>query len=752
LTVEEVLGIHDDQLSADFGGGSTGVLSLDLLYSAVAAPEATFDGELLHPTRWDQAAAYAYHLARNHPFVDANKRTGLNAALTFLRLNGYAIHEDANAELEEMMVKIVENQLGKDAVASLLRSFAEELAEPGRKLWKKPTSGNPAGTKNSRCSIWVNCSFSSYTRPIRVSNAIRIAPTDLSTSFTATPARRIIQPSATTVKSRSLFLMKFERRTLVTSSGAHVRLKRAAEWLAARGTSERVLVIGASLDAASELLREVAARVPAAFGWERLTLGRLAALCAAPALRERELSPLSPLGVEAVCARIVHELGQRGRLGRYQPLSRQPGLARAVSRTLQELGLAGARPKGDLGSLLAAYEAELSRARLADRAEVFRLAIQGEPSPLLALPALLVDVPLHSELEARLVARLSGDVLATAPEGDQPSLDRLSRALGSAASDDLPSLELFPQARGIAPESLDPAPRSSLTRVQNHLFAEEVLPPAATDDTVAILSAPGESRECVEIARLVQREARNGVPFDRVAVLLRAPGPYRALLEEAFSRAGIPAHFAQGTVRPDPAGRAFLALLACAADGLSVRRFTEYLSLGELPEAVGGAPPKPLPRGDRWVPPDIELSPAPEAPDEEPPEPRAPSDVNAPVVAGSLRAPWRWEKLLLEAAVIGERSRWERRLSGLERELRLQAEALADDEARLERTRRGAALDRPYLPSWLAGPLSPSNTHQRRTALESLGFLAAPCDQKALPSNKLRDQNPGSPGWCRAER
>ena len=135
--------------------------------------------------------------------------------------------------------------------------------------------------------------------------------------------------------------------------------------------------------------------------------------------------------------------------------------------------------------------------------------------------------------------------------------------------------------------------------VQKHLFAEEVLPPAETDDGVTILSAPGESRECMEIARLVQREARAGVSFDKMAVLPRAPGLYRALLEEAFSRAGIPAHFAQGTVGPDPAGRAFLALLACAADGLSVRRFTQYLSLGELPEAVGGAPPKPLPRCDR---------------------------------------------------------------------------------------------------------------------------------------------------------
>ncbi len=126
LTAEEVLELHDDQLRDDCGGGSTGLLSLDLLYSAVAQPEATFSGELLHPTVWDQAAAYAYHIARNHPFVDGNKRTALDAALTFLHLNGHVIREDASDELVEMMVRIAEGQLSKQEVASLLRTLSED--------------------------------------------------------------------------------------------------------------------------------------------------------------------------------------------------------------------------------------------------------------------------------------------------------------------------------------------------------------------------------------------------------------------------------------------------------------------------------------------------------------------------------------------------------------------------------------------------------------------------------------------------
>jgi CRISPR/Cas system-associated exonuclease Cas4 (RecB family) len=446
-------------------------------------------------------------------------------------------------------------------------------------------------------------------------------------------------------------------------------LRRASDWLAQRPTSERVLVVGATLDAASELLREIASRVPAAFGWERITFGRLAAVAAAKPLREQGLSPLSPLGVEAVCARLVHQLGGKGELGRFQPVWKQPGLARALARTLQELRLAAARPGGDLGRLLKAYETDLARANLADRAQVFRLAIEGDAHPLLARPALLLDVPIQTELEARLVARLSGPVFATAPGGDERSIQNLSRALDAGV------------------QSLDDPADCSLARVQKYLFVEGIAPPATAGADVNILSAPGESRECVEIARLARNEAEQGVPFDRMAVLLRAPGHYRALLEEAFSRAGIPVHFAHGTVRPDPAGRAFLALLACAAEGLSARRFAEYLSLGEVPEAVEGAPPPPLPRGDRWVPPDTELSPPPsDAPSIEPAA--LPPQTDAPVVAGSLRAPWRWEKMLLDAAVIGGRERWERRLAGLERELRAQLEALKDDEARTTRVRR----------------------------------------------------------------
>src|SRR5581483_5757310 len=106
--------------------------------------------------------------------------------------------------------------------------------------------------------------------------------------------------------------------------------------------------------------------------------------------------------------------------------------------------------------------------------------------------------------------------------------------------------------------------------------------------------------------------------------------------------------------RPDASGRAFLALLLCAEEGVSAKRFAEYLSLGQVPDLEqNGAPPQ---RREMWVAatddtlPDV--LPAEEVA-AEPPLERV--EENEPLVSGSLRAPWKWEELLVEAAVVGGR-------------------------------------------------------------------------------------------------
>src|SRR4029453_15236128 len=100
---------------------------------------------------------------------------------------------------------------------------------------------------------------------------------------------------------------------------------------------------------------------------------------------------------------------------------------------------------------------------------------------------------------------------------------------------------------------------------------------------VRLFSAPGEGRECVEVARRILDEARRGVPWDEMAVFLRSPRDSAGLLAAAFARAGIEAWFDRGTRRPHPAGRAFLAILSCAVEKLSAIRFSEYLSLAQVP-------------------------------------------------------------------------------------------------------------------------------------------------------------------------
>ena len=90
VSTNMVLSIHARQIERF--GGTSGVRDEGLLESALAQPQATFGGQLLHPTISEQAAAYLYHLAMNHPFMDGNKRTAFAVADTFLRLNGCTLN------------------------------------------------------------------------------------------------------------------------------------------------------------------------------------------------------------------------------------------------------------------------------------------------------------------------------------------------------------------------------------------------------------------------------------------------------------------------------------------------------------------------------------------------------------------------------------------------------------------------------------------------------------------------------------
>ncbi len=470
-------------------------------------------------------------------------------------------------------------------------------------------------------------------------------------------------------------------RLLFESPSASVRLHRAAEWLAGR-CEPKVILVGASVSGASELARLALLRRPvegkraASLGWERATLGTLAIRLARPSLARLGLAPASPLALEALAARLIHDHADA--LGRFSVLRDRPGLPRALARTLGELRLAALEEAGDpdLTRLLRAFESALAAAKLADRARI--LAIASDAAETLPDHALVfVDVPLHTIAERNFVTALAERALSTlsvVPAGDDRSRERFANAFNVAAE-------------RLALEAEGASTTSPLARLQAGLFGEAAeSSPLDHGDALTLLSAPGESRECVEIARLMLAEAASGTPFDRMAVVLRAAS-YGVHLAEALRRANIPGFFAHGTKRPDPSGRAFLALLACAAEHLSAQRFAEYLSLGEVPdERADGSPPEATAHGERIASPDDETlaalmgaSAAAAQLTESAGEPAAPAtlvaeeDQAAPL--GTLRTPRHWERLLVEAAVIGHASRWRRRLDGLAQKLEADAEA-----------------------------------------------------------------------------
>lgn len=114
-----VLQIHQRQIEKF--GGSLGLRDLGLLESALAQPEATFGGELLHSTIAEQAAAYLYHISKNHSFIDGNKRTAFAVMDTFLRINGYklALTDD---DAYDLVLAVVDGRLDKADLTVALES------------------------------------------------------------------------------------------------------------------------------------------------------------------------------------------------------------------------------------------------------------------------------------------------------------------------------------------------------------------------------------------------------------------------------------------------------------------------------------------------------------------------------------------------------------------------------------------------------------------------------------------------------
>ena len=125
LEVGQVLTIHAVQVRRH--GGSDGVRDPGMLESAVEMPRAGFGDQYLHEDLFEMAAAYAFHIVMNHPFVDGNKRTGFHTAVVFLDLNGWRLNLDDNTAYE-LVIGVCEGTITKKALAEALRVGSERLA------------------------------------------------------------------------------------------------------------------------------------------------------------------------------------------------------------------------------------------------------------------------------------------------------------------------------------------------------------------------------------------------------------------------------------------------------------------------------------------------------------------------------------------------------------------------------------------------------------------------------------------------
>jgi ATP-dependent helicase/nuclease subunit B len=443
---------------------------------------------------------------------------------------------------------------------------------------------------------------------------------------------------------------------IIESADASARLREAQRWLEAR-THSGALIVSASRGAADDLARAVARSRGATAGLHRFSFAQLAARLAAPVLAARGLAPATMIGAEAVAARATFDARQDEGLTYLGGVAGMPGFARALARTLDDLAMAGVQasalrdlPLGgpDLARLLEGFDEQFAAASATGRAALFNAAAEGVRA-VSRLPLLLLDVPMDSAMEwglARHLIASAPETLITVPFGDLATIGYL-RTLPATI------------------ETLAPSGDSDLAALQRSLFAARQPPERERRGDVRLFSAPGEGRECVEIARRILDDVRGGVRFDEIAVFLRSPREYVGLLENAFERAGISGWFDRGARRPHPSGRAFLAILSCAVERLSAIRFAEYLSLAQVPDVGSSGTSERLPPADDLVAGFAGVEMAPEVSATASPQ-HGPVDDDSPVIEGGLRAPWKWERLIVEASVVGgDPERWRRRLRGL---------------------------------------------------------------------------------------
>ena len=120
LSMTLVLAVHADQVKEH--GGSLGLRDRGLLDSALSRPRNRFEYES-ESDLWSLAASYGFGIARNHPFVDGNKRAAFQAMYLFLGLNGLRI-DVPEEEVVGLMLALASGALDEAKLSSWLRDHA----------------------------------------------------------------------------------------------------------------------------------------------------------------------------------------------------------------------------------------------------------------------------------------------------------------------------------------------------------------------------------------------------------------------------------------------------------------------------------------------------------------------------------------------------------------------------------------------------------------------------------------------------
>lgn len=135
FSVKRLIAIHRECVLLH--GGAMEIRDHGLLDSAAAMPQASFGGSFLHDGLPAMAAAYLFHLCKNHPFVDGNKRVAIAAAEMFVELNDLEL-DASDTELEELTLGVADSSISKDAAIEFFRNRVRNaVRKPAKKSAKR---------------------------------------------------------------------------------------------------------------------------------------------------------------------------------------------------------------------------------------------------------------------------------------------------------------------------------------------------------------------------------------------------------------------------------------------------------------------------------------------------------------------------------------------------------------------------------------------------------------------------------------